>query len=63
VRAGEYGRRFSQKGRENIAAIRKLLEDGKVRPHIHARFPLARAVDAMRTLQDRSVIGKVVIEP
>ncbi len=63
VRAGEYGRRFPQKGRENITAIRKLLEDGKVRPHIHARFPLARAVDAMRTLQDRTVIGKVVIEP
>jgi len=63
VRAGEYGRRFPQKGRENIAAIRKLLEDGKVHPHVHARFPLARAVDAMRTLQDRSVIGKVVIEP
>ncbi len=63
VRAGEYGRRFPQKGRENITAIRKLLEDGKVRPHIHARFPLARAVDAMRMLQDRTVIGKVVIEP
>lgn len=63
VRAGEYGRRFPEKGRENVAAIRKLLEEGKVRPHIHARFPLERAVDAMRTLQDRSVIGKVVIEP
>ena len=63
VRAGEYGRRFPQKGRDNIAAIRKLLEEGKVRPHVHARFPLARAVDAMRTLQDRTVIGKVVIEP
>ena len=63
VRAGEYGRRFPEKGRENIAAIRKLLEDGKVRQHIHARFPLAHAVDAMRTLEDRSVIGKVVIEP
>lgn len=63
VRAGEYGRRFPQKGRENIAAIRKLLEEGRVRPHVHARFPLARAVDAMRMLQDRTVIGKVVIEP
>jgi NADPH2:quinone reductase len=63
VRAGEYGRRFPEKGRENVAAIRKLLEEGKVRPHIHARFPLERAVDAMRMLQDRSVVGKVVIEP
>ena len=63
VRAGEYGRKFPEKGRENIAAIMKLLAEKKIRPHIHARFPLARAVDAMRMLQDRKVIGKVVIEP
>jgi NADPH:quinone reductase len=63
VRAGEYGRKFPEKGRENIKAIDRLLAAGKIRPHIHARFPLDRAVDAMRTLQDRSVIGKVIIEP
>lgn len=63
VRAGEYGRKFPQKGRENMFAIMKLLAEKKICPHIHARFPLSRAVDAMRTLQDRSVIGKVVIEP
>jgi NADPH:quinone reductase len=63
VRAGEYGRKFPQKGRENMDAIMRLLAEKKIRPHIHARFPLARAIDAMRTLQDRSVIGKVVIEP
>jgi NADPH2:quinone reductase len=63
VRAGEYGRRFPEKGRQNMFAISKLLAEKKIRPHVHARFPLARAVDAMRTLEDRSVIGKVVIEP
>ena len=63
VRAGEYGRQFPAKGRENMAAIGRLLAEKKIRPHIHARFPLTRAVDAMRMLQDRSVIGKVVIEP
>ena len=63
VRAGEYGRRFPEKGRQNMLAIMKLLAEKKIRPHIHASFPLTRAVDAMRTLQDRSVIGKVVIEP
>ncbi|MEJ0042004.1 MAG: zinc-binding dehydrogenase [Rhizomicrobium sp.] len=62
VRAGEYGRKFSEKGRQNMFAITKLLAEKKIHPHIHARFPLAQAVDAMRTLQDRSVIGKVVIE-
>ncbi len=63
VRAGEYGRKFPQKGRENMFAITKLLAEKKIRPHIHARFPLARAVDAMRTLERREAIGKVVIEP
>ena len=63
VRAGEYGRKFPEKGRENIAAIDKLLADGKIRPHIHARFPLDKAVDAMHMLTTRKVIGKVVIEP
>jgi NADPH:quinone reductase len=63
VRAGEYGRKFPEKGRQNMFAITKLLAEKKIRPHIHARFPLARAVDAMRTLETREVIGKVVIEP
>jgi NADPH2:quinone reductase len=62
VRAGEYGRRFPKKGRENIEAIDLLLAESRIRPHIHARFPLDRAVEAMRTLQDRSVIGKVIVE-
>jgi len=63
VRAGEYGRKFPEKGRQNMFAITKLLAEKKIRPHIHARYPLARAVDAMRTLETREVIGKVVIEP
>jgi NADPH2:quinone reductase len=63
VRAGEYGRKFPQQGRENIEAIMTLLAERKIRPHVHARFPLEKAVDAMRMLSDRKVIGKVVIEP
>jgi len=63
VRAGEYGRKFPEKGRENIAAIDRLLADGKLRPHIGARLPLDGAIEAMRLLADRKAIGKVVIEP
>jgi len=63
VRAGEYGRRFPERGRENIAAIHRLLGEGRLRPHVGARFPLERAVDAMRMLQDRKAIGKVIVEP
>ncbi len=63
VRAGEYGRKFPEKGRQNMFAITKLLAEKNIRPHIHARLKLARAVDAMRMLESREVIGKVVIEP
>jgi NADPH2:quinone reductase len=63
VRAGEYGRKFPEKGRENIVAIDTLLAEGKIRPHIHARLPLERAVEAMQMLTTRKVIGKAVIEP
>jgi NADPH2:quinone reductase len=63
VRAGEYGRRFPDKGRENLAAIDRLLAEKKIRPHIGTRLPLDRAVDAMKMLKDRKAIGKVVIQP
>jgi NADPH2:quinone reductase len=63
VRAGEYGRKYPEKGRQNMFAITKLLAEKKIRPHIHARVPLAQAVEAMRMLENREVIGKVVIEP
>jgi NADPH2:quinone reductase len=63
VRAGEYGRRFPERGRENIAAIDRLLAEGKIRPHIGASFPLSDAVEAMRMLADRKIIGKAIIEP
>jgi NADPH2:quinone reductase len=63
VRAGEYGRRFPEQGRENIAAIDALLAEGKIRPHVGARFSLARAADALRMLAERKIIGKAVVEP
>ena len=62
VRAGEYGRRDPEAGRANLAAIARLAEEGKIAPYICARFPLERAVDALRMLQDRKAVGKVVIE-
>jgi NADPH2:quinone reductase len=63
VRAGEYGRRAPEKGRENLAAIDRLLAERRIRPHIGARFPLSRAVDAMRSLAERKIVGKAIIEP
>jgi NADPH2:quinone reductase len=62
VRAGEYGRRDPEAGRANIEAVDRLATEGKIDPYICARFPLKRAADAMRMLQERKAVGKVVIE-
>lgn len=63
VRAGEYGRRFPEKGRENMEAIWQWAADGKTHPHIHAELPLDQVIDGMNMLTDRQVVGKVIITP
>ena len=63
VRAGEYGRKFPEKGRENQAAIRKWAEEGKVHPSVFAEIPLENWREAWRLLTDREVVGKVIIRP
>ena len=63
VRAGEYGRQFPDKGRENIAAVARLAADGGIRPRVHAELPLQRWREAFDLLADRTVIGKAVIRP
>lgn len=63
VRAGEYGRQFPDRGRENIAAIDALAADGAISPHVGTILPLDRWRDAMALLLDRQAIGKVVLAP
>ncbi|MBU4434987.1 MAG: NADPH:quinone oxidoreductase family protein [Alphaproteobacteria bacterium] len=63
VRAGEYGRQFPEKGRQNAEAVWTLANDGTIRPHVHAEFPLERWREAFELLAQRKVIGKAVIAP
>jgi len=63
VRAGEYGRQFPEKGAENLQTIWDWVRKGKTKPHVHAELPLSRAVEGFRMLQQRKVIGKLVICP
>jgi NADPH2:quinone reductase len=63
VRAGEYGRQFPDKGRENNAAVAKLAAEGRVKPRVHAELPLHRWREAFDLLAERKVIGKAVIRP
>jgi NADPH2:quinone reductase len=63
VRAGEYGRRFPAKGRENLDAVWNLAAEGAITPRVHAELPLAAWREAFDLLADRKVIGKAVIRP
>jgi len=63
VRAGEFGRQFPEKGRENQAAIWKLAEEGKVRPRVDKEYPLAEWRAALDSLAERKVVGKTIIRP
>lgn len=62
VRAGEYGRRNPVHGAENQAAIDELTAQGVFKPHICARLPIERALDGLRMIAERKVVGKVVLE-
>jgi NADPH2:quinone reductase len=63
VRAGEYGRRFPERGAENVQAVWDLADQGLIRPRVHAELPLAEWRAGFDLLADRKVIGKAVIRP
>jgi NADPH:quinone reductase len=63
VRAGEYGRQFPEKGRENAKAVWDLANEGKIKPRVHAELPLEAWREAFDLLADRKVVGKAVICP
>jgi NADPH:quinone reductase len=58
---GDFTRREPQ---ENLAGMQELLgwmRQGKIRPHISARYPLAQGAHALNDMMNRKVMGKVVI--
>lgn len=46
---------------ENMADLFRLYAEGRIKPRISARFPLEQAAEALEMMQDRKVLGKVVI--
>ncbi len=52
--------------KNNAASLRELgmwYMQGKLKPHISATYPLARAADALNDMMNRKVMGKVVLVP
>ncbi len=63
VRAGEYGRQFPERGKQNVEQIWTWARDGNTRPYVHDCLPLDQTVDGFRQLLNREVVGKLIIQP
>ncbi len=48
---------------DDLRGLMTLIQDGKMKPVIDKVLPLDQAIEGLRLLRDREVIGKVVIEP
>ena len=46
---------------QNVKDLMALYAEGKIKPHVSERFPLARAGDAIAHLASRKAMGKVVV--
>ena len=49
--------------REQVADLMAAIADGSLAPRITARFPLEQGLDALNTLAERRVTGKVIVTP
>ncbi|MEM9086271.1 MAG: NADPH:quinone oxidoreductase family protein [Pseudomonadota bacterium] len=63
LRAGEYARRFPERGKAINAAIRELAEGGQINPAVGTQLPLSRWREGFEAMANREVVGKVVFDP
>jgi NADPH:quinone reductase len=59
---GAYAMARPELCREIDAALRPLIADGFVRPIVGVRFPLERTPEALREIDERRAVGKVVLD-
>lgn len=60
---GDFTRREPAANQANMAQMLGWMREGKIRPHISARYPLEQTVQALKDMEGRKVTGKVVIVP
>ncbi len=63
VRAGEWARRFPERGRAARDALWEMLEAGRLKPRIDRVLPLSRWREAFGAMNQREIVGKVVLTP
>lgn len=63
LRAGEYARRFPERGAAIAQAVSDLADAGKIAPVIDRTLPLSQWRDGFDAMANRELVGKVVFEP
>jgi len=63
LRAGEYARRFPERGRAINRAIARLAEEGRITPAIDRTVPLSQWREGCAAMAERELVGKVVFLP
>jgi len=58
---GAFTRNEPEHNRRNNEELMQLFAAGKVKPHIHATYPLERAAEALNEVLNKRVSGKVVL--
>ncbi|MBT8388697.1 MAG: NADPH:quinone oxidoreductase family protein [Altererythrobacter sp.] len=63
LRAGEYARRFPERGAAISSEIAKLASEGRIKPAIDRILPLSQWREGFQAMASRELVGKVVFEP
>ncbi|MGZ3646897.1 MAG: NADPH:quinone oxidoreductase family protein, partial [Ktedonobacteraceae bacterium] len=58
---GSFMERDPKHGRENIHELITWMNEGKLKPHVSATYPLEHVADALNDLMERKVTGKAVL--
>ena len=63
VRAGEYARRFPDRGKRIAETLDALANDGKITPHIDRTLSLSKWREAFEAMDRGEIVGKIVLTP
>jgi NADPH:quinone reductase-like Zn-dependent oxidoreductase len=59
---GAFAARDPKANAGHVVELFRLWDEGKIRPHVSATYPLARGGEAIAAMAARQVIGKLVVE-
>lgn len=58
---GTFTSRDPQRNQEHLRELMAWYQEGKIRPHISATYPLERVADALNDMLTRRITGKAVL--